>query len=243
MALIPAAGAGRRMNAGTNKIWLPLGGQSIAARTLDTFQRSKLISNIVLVVNEEEKEEIGRLVEPIATPGKEILLVTGGIERQDSVGNGLQFLKKWNGWKARRKLVVIHDAARALLSQDLLETAIKAALNFHAIGVGVPVKDTIKKVDQEGFVELTPDRSLLWAIQTPQVFDFDLISGCYDKVFGLDLKFSDDCGVAEYCGYRVKMVYGSYENLKITTPEDLVFAEAILGLRCSKENFRDPIRF
>jgi 2-C-methyl-D-erythritol 4-phosphate cytidylyltransferase len=104
-------------------------------------------------------------------------------------------------------------------------------LEYRAVGIGVPVKDTIKISNTKGFIISTPVRSTLWAIQTPQVFDFDLLVSCYEKVSGLDLDFSDDCGVVEYCGLPVKLVPGSYENIKITTPEDLIFSEAILRRR------------
>jgi 2-C-methyl-D-erythritol 4-phosphate cytidylyltransferase len=99
--------------------------------------------------------------------------------------------------------------------------------------VAVPVKDTIKQIDRSGFVQLTPDRSTLWAVQTPQVFDFELLLSCYQRVSSLNRKFTDDCSVVEYCRYPVKLVEGSYENIKITTPEDLILAEAIIRRRAA----------
>lgn len=231
-AIIPAAGSGRRMNTGLNKIWLPLGGRSMISHILTVFSQSERISQIVLVVNEVEQDLFAPIIQEISPKSNQkISLVVGGHERQNSVSNGLNWLKSLSGWNAGRRLVVIHDAARALLTSELLEKAIESGVEYRAAGVGVPLKDTIKISDTEGFVIATPERSALWAIQTPQVFDFDLLVSCYEKVSGLGLNFSDDCGVVEYCGFPVKLVPGSYENIKITTPEDLIFGEAILRRR------------
>lgn len=246
VAVIPAAGNGRRMNANVNKIWLPLCGQSVFVHTLNIFLSSALIDHIVLVVNPLEMEDFQEFIDanfsnrraeaaPKTLPADnatKISLVGGGAYRQQSVANALQFLRSWPGWLAAgRRLVVIHDAARALLTLELLEKAIRAGLEWDAVGLGVPVKDTIKQVDKEGLVISTPERSQLWAIQTPQIFDFDLITACYERVAAILPKFSDDCGIVEHCGHPVKLVEGTYENLKITTPEDLLFAEAILRTR------------
>jgi 2-C-methyl-D-erythritol 4-phosphate cytidylyltransferase len=246
VAVIPAAGSGRRMNANVNKIWLPLCGQTVLDHTLKVFQKSQSIDHIVLAVNQAEIRDFERFIQtnPVTGPPSESLagisqrefagisLVAGGAERQQSVANALQFLKSWPGWSNRsERLVVIHDAARALLTFELLERAISAGLEYKAAGVGVPVKDTIKQVNADGLVAATLDRSRLWAIQTPQAFHFDLILSCYEKVSRLPSNFSDDCGVVEYCGHPVKLIEGSYENLKITTPGDLIMAGAILRAR------------
>lgn len=229
VAIIPAAGSARRMNAGINKIWLPLVGKSILEHVLRAFQDCQAIAHTVLAVNFSEKQKITDFIHQ----SKEIdvdkfSIITGGDERQDSVACGLDFLINWAGWHAERKIVLIHDAARALITAELINIAIEQCLTYNAVGVAVPVKDTIKQIDGAGFVRLTPDRSTLWAVQTPQVFDFELLSGCYRQVTALNRKFTDDCSVVEYCGHRVKLVEGSYENIKITTPEDLVLAEAII---------------
>ncbi len=252
-AVIPAAGSGRRMNANINKIWLPLCGQSVLAHTLNIFLNSKFIDHIVLAVNQAETDDFAKFLTAISandSPNNHsgvsqnqgsiitreksgrVSLVEGGAERQHSVANALQYLKSWSGWLDKaEKFVVIHDAARALLTIELLEKAILAGLQYKAVGVGVPVKDTIKQADNEGIVTATLERSRLWTIQTPQVFDFQLLVDCYEKVAGISPVFSDDCSVVEYCNYPVKLIAGSYENLKITTPEDLVVAEAILRKR------------
>lgn len=128
-------------------------------------------------------------------------------------------------------MVAVHDAARALLTADLLATAVAAGQEYRAAALGVPVKDTIKQVGADGLVVATPERAALWMVQTPQVFDLDLLDQCYRKATAGGLRFTDDCGVVEYFGHPVKLVRGSYENLKITTPEDLLVAEAILRRR------------
>lgn len=232
VAVIPAAGSGRRMNTNTNKIWLPIDGQSVVSHTLKIFLTSGLVDHVVLIINPAEMRIFQKFVAEFTITSTGISLVAGGEERQDSVANALHFLKNWPGWTANEpRLVAIHDAARALLTFKLLTKAIQAGWQYGAVGIGVPMKDTIKQVNSEGFISATLDRLTLWAIQTPQVFDFDLIWSCYQQVSVLPRKFSDDCSIAEYCGYRVKLIEGSYENLKITTPEDLVIAETILRSR------------
>lgn len=231
-AIIPAGGSGRRMNASTNKIMLPLLGHSVLERTLEVFLTSDLIKILVLAVKADEKDAVeSQIVTTAIKYGKEIVLVDGGEERQESVANGLEYLRRWTGWNVRRRLVAIHDAARPLLTPELLRQSLMAGLEYGAVGIGVPLKDTIKQVDSEGMVIATPDRSKFWGIQTPQVFDLDLLLECYQKAKDSGLLFTDDCGVVEYCGHPVKLIPGSYENLKITTPEDLILAEAILRRR------------
>ncbi|MGE5606905.1 MAG: 2-C-methyl-D-erythritol 4-phosphate cytidylyltransferase [Bacteroidota bacterium] len=231
-AIIPAAGSGRRMNASINKIMLPLLGRSVLERTLETFLTSKFIKIVVLVIKAKEKVTLQNQTSRLASKfDKEIVLVAGGEERQESVANGLNYLKQWPGWKGQKRLVAIHDAARPLLTPELLKQSLLAGLEYGAVGIGVPVKDTVKQVDADGMVIATPDRAGLWGIQTPQVFDLGLLLECYQKACASGKIFTDDCGVVEYCGQPVKLILGSYENLKITTPEDLILAEAILRRR------------
>lgn len=232
VAIIAAAGSGKRMGAAVNKIWLPLNGKPVLEHTLETFQQSPLVDRIVLVVNPAELEQFQEFLSEKRTGWKITVNVTaGGAERQDSVLNGLRYVTERLEMDPGRTLVAVHDGARALITSGQLENTVAAAYKHRAAGIGVPVKDTIKQVDAEGWIRYTPDRTLLWAIQTPQVFDLELLYHCYCEVSGSDRLFSDDCGVVEACGYPVKMVMGSYENLKITTPEDLAVAEAILRRR------------
>ncbi|HBE79802.1 MAG TPA: 2-C-methyl-D-erythritol 4-phosphate cytidylyltransferase [Firmicutes bacterium] len=232
VAIIPAAGTGQRMNAGVNKIWLSLAGRSILELVLEVFQETNTIDHVVLVVNAAEEREITHLIEQNSKLNPEkFTIIHGGKERQDSVAAGIGYYQNWSGWATPHRMVLIHDAARALVTSNILEDAILACRTYQAVGVATPVKDTIKQIDTAGYVVATPERSTLWAVQTPQVFDFNLISDCYKKVVALNRNFTDDCAVAEYCGHRVKLVMGSYENFKITTPEDLIVAEAIVRRR------------
>ncbi len=234
--IIPAAGTGQRMKSGQNKIWFSLNGRSLLNIVLDVFLSWENFSKIVLAVNEKELSEVELFIKNNYPKSMEKLsIIKGGKDRQESVANGLIFLADWKGWSKQQRIVAIHDAARALLTKDIIDRAIEACLEFRAVGVAVPVKDTIKLIDREGFVANTPERATLWAVQTPQVFDFDLINSCHRKVADLDKRFTDDCSIAEYCGYKVKLVEGSYENIKITTPEDLSLAEAIIRRRVNED--------
>ncbi len=241
-AVIPAAGLGRRMGSEQNKIRLNLNGEPVIGHTLRTFVATAAVGMIVLAVNAAEKQYFEEYLQSEwpAEARQRIALTIGGKERQDSVYQGLLYLRGWDGWSGGvgRRLVVIHDAARALLTRAILEASIAAGWEYGAVGVAVPVKDTIKQIDAAGFVVGTPERATLRAIQTPQVFDFETILACHERVRMSGGCFSDDCGVAEACGKRVKLIAGSYENLKITTPEDLWLAETILRRRADADRAR-----
>ncbi len=231
-AVVPAAGMGRRMGSALNKIRLSLLGEPVITHTLRVLTSLPELGPIVLAINPSEREYFCEYLKEQWPHEKRIDLIAGGKERQDSVYQGLRYLKNCPGWPdAGARLVVIHDAARALLTQELLLKAIATGWEYGAVGVAVPVKDTIKQVDPSGFVVATPERSTLWAIQTPQVFDYELILKCYERLMPTGRFFSDDCGMAEACGESVKLVPGSYENFKITTPEDMILAEEIIRRR------------
>lgn len=232
VAIIPAAGSGQRMNAGINKIWLTINGEPVLSYVLKIFCEFDSISHIVLVANHSEMNDLAGYIERNWKNCKNrVSIVEGGQARYQSVANGLNFFKDWPGWISDNRMVVIHDAARALLTKDILCNSIEATKIHRAVGVGMPVKDTIKQVDSDRLVLSTPDRSSLWTVQTPQVFDYRLITACYEAVNGINQQFTDDCSVAEYCGYQVKLIPGSYENIKITTPEDMLLAEEIVRRR------------
>jgi 2-C-methyl-D-erythritol 4-phosphate cytidylyltransferase len=237
-AIIPAAGTGKRMNAGLNKVWLRVNDECVITHTLKVFQNSDLIERIVLVVNETELDQFREYLDAEKSLRHPVDLAAGGEERQESVFNGLKYLQKQPGWSDCRCLAVIHDAARLLLTGEILNFAIRMGIEHRAIGIGVPVKDTIKQIDREGMVVGSPDRATLWAVQTPQVFDFDLLYESYQNAAAQGLKFTDDCGAVEHFGHPVKLVMGSYENLKITTPEDLLAAETILRRRANANRSR-----
>ena len=219
--IIAAAGSSRRME-GRDKLWIPLAGRIVLARTIDVFEVSHVIENIILVLNSERLEDASRLCQQEGWH-KVIGIVEGGTRRQDSVRRGLDYLAKQ---VPTTQWVMIHDGARPLVTPDILETGLKTAQEYNSAIAAVPVKDTIKQVEQ-GWISSTPDRSQLWAIQTPQVFSFPLIHHAYQTV-PTEQDFTDDAALLEHLGKRVAIFMGSYSNIKITTQEDLLIANAII---------------
>lgn len=220
-AIIAAAGSSRRME-GRDKLWIPLSDRITLARTIDVFEASPVIDNIVLVINSERIDDVTRLCQQEGW-SKIIGIVEGGIRRQDSVRSGLDSVTKL---APTTQWVMIHDGARPLVTSEILEAGLKAAQECYAAIAAVPVKDTIKQVEQ-GWISSTLDRSQLWAIQTPQVFSFPLIHHAYQTVSS-EQEFTDDAALLEHLGKRVAIFTGSYRNIKITTQEDLLIAEALI---------------
>lgn len=227
-ALIAAAGQGKRMKSKINKQYLELNQKPILVHTLEVFEKSNLINEIILIVRKDEMEFCKDEILNKYRFNKEIKLVVGGKERQESIYNGLKAVDKG------ADIVVTHDGARPFVTIDIIERSIYEALRNKAVGVGVPVKDTIKVVDKNGDIIDTPDRSGLWRIQTPQTFDYKILLEAHEKAINDDYLGTDDCVLVERLGYKVKMIEGSYENIKITTPEDIILGEAILNRRESK---------
>jgi 2-C-methyl-D-erythritol 4-phosphate cytidylyltransferase len=219
-ALIAAAGSSRRME-GRDKLWTPLEGRITLARTIDVFEASPIIDNIVLVLNVERIDDATALCQQEGWR-KITGIVAGGIRRQDSVRIGLETLANI---APTIQWVMIHDGARPLVTPDILEAGLKAAQACQAAIAAVPVKDTIKQV-QQGWIHNTLDRSQLWAIQTPQVFSFPLIHHAYHTPL-IQTEFTDDAALLEQLGQQVAIFPGSYRNIKITTQEDLLIAEAL----------------
>ena len=220
-AVIVAAGSSRRMQ-GHDKLWIPLAGRITLARTVDVFQSSPVIDTIVLVTNNERLADTCTLCKQEQWD-KVAAIVAGGTRRQDSVRNGLDALAEINticSW------VMIHDGARPFVTSTILEEGLRAVQQHQASIAAVPVKDTIKQV-QDGKISATPDRSQLWAVQTPQVFAFPLIHQAYHHPVA-QADVTDDATLLERLGYTVTVFFASYTNIKITTPEDIVFAEAHL---------------
>jgi len=220
-AVIVAAGSSRRME-GRDKLWILLGGRITLARTIDVFEASPIIDDIVLVLNAERIEDATILCQQEGWR-KITGIVAGGIRRQDSVRIGLDTLANAT---PTSQWVMIHDGARPLVTPDILEAGLKAAQECRAAIAAVPVQDTIKQV-QQGWIHSTLDRSLLWAIQTPQVFSFTLIHHAYHTTL-IQGEFTDDAALLERLGQRVFIFPGSYRNIKITTQEDLLIAEALI---------------
>jgi len=218
-AIIVAAGEGKRMG-GVDKVFAPLGGQPVLLRATRPFQQCSLVDQIVVVVSGEKENRCRALV-----TGPEWSKVTdvclGGERRQDSVAAGLERLDDFD-W------VIIHDGARPLVTADLIERGLEAAKETGAAAAAVPVTDTIKVVGRDEIVRQTPPRQNLRAVQTPQVFRFDVIQIAH-KQDARDV--TDDASLVERLGHKVKLYTGSYDNIKITTPDDLALAEILLKKR------------
>ena len=216
-AVIVAAGSASRMG-GIDKVMAPLGGEPMIARTVRAFQECDAISEIIIVTRED-------LIVPImhlcAKMDKVQAVVKGGDSRQESVHLGL------NALSAKCKLAAIHDGARPLITWQVIDRAVRAANSYGAAAPAVPVKDTIKVV-RGGVVSSTPDRSELQAVQTPQVFDFDLLRGALKKAEQDSAQVTDDCSAVERMGFSVKIVEGDERNIKVTTPMDLKIAQMLL---------------
>lgn len=216
VAIILGAGNGTRMKSEKSKLLLEIGSKTVIERSVDPFLSVSDIDEIIVVARERDVEIYSELL-----TDERISFVIGGATRQQSVKNAVETVDDAH-------LIIIHDGARPLIKCEDIEKTIRAAEEFSAAAVGVYVKDTIKIVDKQGFVESTPDRSTLFAVQTPQIFDFDLYKSAMQKADEQGLDFTDDCQLVELCGGKVKLVEGSYSNIKITTPDDIALAENLL---------------
>lgn len=228
-AIVLAAGKGSRMKSEIHKQYLLLQEKPILFYSLSAFEKS-FVDEIVLVTG---KEEIGYCQKEIVEKyhfKKVKKIVAGGAERYHSVYAGLEALKDC-------AYVFIHDGARPFLTQEILKRALEAVKKEHACVAGMPVKDTIKLADENGYAVSTPKRDLVWMVQTPQVFDFSLVKGAYETFLSNEqqllkegVKITDDAMVVEtFTDTKIRLIEGSYENIKITTPEDLRIAESLLN--------------
>jgi len=222
--LIPAAGMGRRMGSERNKLLLTLLGKPILAWTLLAAEAAHKISWIGIIGQPADQSDIKAILAELAL-SLPVQLIMGGETRQESVYNGLQALPDG----AER--VLIHDGARCLATPQLLNRCAEALLDCSGFIAAVPVKDTIKVVDEVGVIQETPDRRQLWAAQTPQGFEVKLLKQCHDKGRDLGWEVTDDAALFERCGLPVRIVEGEETNLKVTTPVDLAIAEFILRQR------------
>lgn len=222
-AIVLAAGQGKRMGTKVQKQYLEIQGKPVLYYSLKAFQESDLIDEIILVVGEGQKEYCKKEIVDKYSVQKVKRIVQGGSERYYSVWNGLQAI-------VDEGYVFIHDGARPFINDAILNRAYESVMQHNACVVGMPVKDTIKIADADGFAKETPNRSMVWAVQTPQVFEVSLIKEAYAKLMRQrETAVTDDAMVAEQMlGIKVKLVEGSYENIKITTPEDLFVAESFL---------------
>ena len=222
--IIPAAGQGKRMGAGKNKLLLELDGKPVFIYTLMVFEDDELCSGIILAINEQEEQEIKSLLNHYGIK-KVIGLVRGGKERQDSVYNGVKSL-------TGDGIVLVHDAARPFIDSEQIHELVSVAEQSGASILAVPVKDTVKKAKDKKVVE-TVERSSLWAIQTPQAFRMPLLRHAHEMAMKEGFLGTDDASLVERLGHDVIIIEGSYDNIKLTTPEDLFFADAILHKRRS----------
>ena len=216
-AVIVAAGSASRMG-GIDKVMAVLGGEPMIARTVRAFQQCGAIADIVIVTRPDLIRPISALC---ARMDKVRMVVAGGQSRQESVALGLNALPKGV------ELAAVHDGARPLITDAVIDRTVRAANSYGAAAPAVPVKDTIKVV-RGGLVTDTPDRASLQAVQTPQVFDFDLLRGALKKAAEDAAAVTDDCSAVERLGMAVKIVEGDERNLKVTTPMDLKIAEMLL---------------
>jgi 2-C-methyl-D-erythritol 4-phosphate cytidylyltransferase len=224
--LVPAAGMGRRMGAAVNKQYLQLGGRPILARTLELFEKHPAIRSIFPIIPADEIDYFEEQILPRTDLTKLGGIVAGGKERQDSVRNGLRQLLL-SGIEPD-SVVLIHDGVRPLFNSTLISTLIDIARLKGGAVVGVPAKDTLKEVE-DGLIVATPERSRLWQVQTPQAFRFELLLRAYQQADKDSFSGTDDASLVERIGTQVVMVEGDYRNIKITTPEDLLIAEAFLA--------------
>lgn len=219
--IFPAAGASRRMGSGINKNLMGLMGEPILIRTLKTFSKVERITCLIVVVAEHEVETVKELLRGTSEL-KSWQVTIGGSERQHSIANGLKLLPD------DAEIILVHDAARPLVSVQTINDVIDAAEQFGGSIAAVPSKDTIKVVDAEGFVKHTPPRAELVNVQTPQGFKREILLRAYDKAAKENFLGTDDSSLVERLGVKIKVVAGGYQNIKITTPEDIHVAETFL---------------
>ena len=221
-AIFPAAGASRRMGGGTNKNFLEIDGEPVLIRTLKTFSQVERINFLIVVVAKNEVEIVEKLLnaEKNLKPYK---ITVGGSERQYSVANGLKLVPD------DAEIILVHDAARPLVNLQTIEKVIDEAEKFGGAIAAVHEKNTIKIIDEKNFVKETPPRSELVAVQTPQGFRKKILFDAYEQAEKDNFLGTDDAGLVERIGGKIKIVWSDYKNIKITTPEDIKIAESFLS--------------
>ncbi len=221
-AVIVSAGKGQRFSEGRKKQFVSLAGKPVLAHTLDRFERCPLVEAVLLVIGEEDIDYCFREIIEKYQYKKIFHVVPGGKHRQDSVKNGIDALS------GDVEIVLIHDGVRPFITEEMIENAIRSAIRFQAVVLAMPVKETIKMADPDGKVLRTLDRNSLWQVQTPQAFQAGLIRQALRKASEDGFLGTDDASLVERLGVEVHIVPGSYSNIKITTPEDLVLAHHLL---------------
>ncbi len=224
-AVIAAGGKGARMGAGENKVFMPLCGEAILLHTLRAFEGCEVIDEIVIVSGAGEHRKMARLASDAGIT-KMKAVTEGGATRRESVKNGIAFTSG--------DIIMIHDAARALITDGEIRAAAADAEKYGAAALGVKVKDTLKSADENGFITGTVDREATYRIQTPQAFRRDIITAAHNAADEHGWDATDDCALVERLGIRIKITPGSYDNIKLTTPDDMASAEIILKRRNEK---------
>ena len=219
--IVAAAGRGSRMKRAENKVFLPLLDKPILRYSIEAFLGRCDVAEVIVICAAHEQDEMEGFVEPYRAH-KPVKVVVGGSERQYSVANALRAVDK------KSELILVHDGARPLVTDEVVQSVIDSAREHRASIAAVPVKDTIKTVDGQGMVALTPPRSTLYAVQTPQGFDAQLLFDAYARAEEDGFLGTDDASLVERLGVRVAVAKGDYQNIKITTPEDLIVGEALL---------------
>ena len=223
-AIVLAAGQGKRMNSRIQKQFLELGGYPVLYYSLRCFQESPLIQSIILVTGQESLAYCEKEIVQKYGFSKVSAVIPGGKERYDSVYAGLLACDSCD-------YVWIHDGARPFIKEEILQRGLGGVRKTGACVIGMPAKDTVKIADADGFVKETPNRNLVWTVQTPQIFSYPLIRKAHESIRKKDMSsVTDDAMVVEQeTGIKVHLAEGSYQNIKITTPEDLLIAEAFLS--------------
>lgn len=225
VAIVLAAGEGKRMGSGIPKQYMIIKSRPMVYYSLKVFQESE-VDEIILVTGQDEIDYCKQYIVDKYHFSKVTQIVPGGSERYESVYHGLKAVEDAD-------YVLIHDCARPMITQRIVTDSIRGAIQFHACVIAVPAKDTIKLVDINGYAKETPPRKDLWVVQTPQSFEYDVVKNAYEKLIAAgDTTATDDAMVVErYGGVKVKMMLGSYDNIKVTTPEDVKTCMAFLRTR------------
>lgn len=230
--IVPAAGAGRRMGFGKNKAFITIRDVPLLVLCMKMLAETGMVRRVIVVTRAWEITETDRMLkeyQPDFFPDINWLVTAGGRERQDSVANGLALVTDESGY------VAVHDGARPFAGTEVFARTFARAKEFGAAIAAVPLKDTVKVVDARGIVVSTPERSSLCAVQTPQIFEINVLRKGYDFLKEHPVAVTDDASLVEASGHPVAVAEGSYENIKVTTPEDLLLAEKILEKQSRSE--------
>ena len=230
--IVPAAGAGRRMGFGKNKAFITIRDNPLLVLCMKMLAETGMVRRVIVVTRAWEITETERMLkeyQPDFFPDINWQVTAGGRERQDSVANGLALVTDESGY------VAVHDGARPFAGTEVFARTFARAKEFGAAIAAVPLKDTVKVVDARGIVVSTPERSSLCAVQTPQIFEINVLRKGYDFLKEHPVAVTDDASLVEASGHPVAVAEGSYENIKVTTPEDLLLAEKILEKQSRSE--------